>query len=38
MALVPSDRKVKVGESVELGMPMDKLHVFDPETERSLTV
>ena len=38
VALVPSDRKVKVGESVDFTLPMDKLHVFDPETERSLTV
>jgi multiple sugar transport system ATP-binding protein len=38
VALVPSDRKVKVGESVDFTIPMDKLHVFDPETERSLTV
>jgi multiple sugar transport system ATP-binding protein len=38
VALVPSDRRVKVGESVDFTIPMDKLHVFDPETERSLTV
>jgi multiple sugar transport system ATP-binding protein len=38
VALVPSDRKVKVGEMVDFTIPMDKLHVFDPESERSLTV
>ncbi len=38
VALVPSDRKVQVGETVDFVIPMDKLHVFDPETERNLTV
>jgi multiple sugar transport system ATP-binding protein len=36
VALIPSERKVKPGEQVELGVPLDKLHVFDPETEQSL--
>jgi multiple sugar transport system ATP-binding protein len=36
VALIPSDRRVKAGDQVELGVPLDKLHVFDPETERSL--
>jgi multiple sugar transport system ATP-binding protein len=36
VALIPSDRKVKSGEQVELGVPLDKLHVFDPETEQAL--
>ena len=36
VALIPSDRKVKPGEQIELGVPLDKLHVFDPETEKSL--
>jgi multiple sugar transport system ATP-binding protein len=36
VALIPSDRTVKAGDQVELGVPLDKLHVFDPETERSL--
>jgi multiple sugar transport system ATP-binding protein len=36
VALIPSERKVKAGEQVELGVPLDKLHVFDPETEKSL--
>ena len=38
VALVPSDRQVKVGETVDFIIPMDKLHVFDPKTERNLTV
>ena len=36
VALVPSDRQVKPGQDIELGVPLDKLHVFDPETERAL--
>jgi multiple sugar transport system ATP-binding protein len=36
VALVPSDRKVKPGQDIELGVPLDKLHVFDPETEQAL--
>ena len=36
VALVPSDRQVKVGENVEFSIPTDKLHLFDPETEESL--
>jgi multiple sugar transport system ATP-binding protein len=38
VALVPSEKKVQVGDTVELAIPADKLHVFDPETEESLTV
>ena len=37
VALVSSERRLKPGESVELGMPMEKLHLFDPETEKTLT-
>ncbi|HEX6140296.1 MAG TPA: sn-glycerol-3-phosphate ABC transporter ATP-binding protein UgpC [Candidatus Limnocylindria bacterium] len=36
VALIPSDRRVKPGEDIQLGVQSDKLHVFDPETERSL--
>jgi multiple sugar transport system ATP-binding protein len=36
VALIPSDRRVKAGEQVELAVPLDKLHLFDPETEKSL--
>jgi multiple sugar transport system ATP-binding protein len=37
VALVPSDKKVQAGESVEFAIPVDKLHVFDPDTELNLT-
>jgi multiple sugar transport system ATP-binding protein len=36
VALVPSDRKVKIGDNVEFAIPQEKLHLFDPETEESL--
>jgi multiple sugar transport system ATP-binding protein len=36
VALIPSDRNVKTGQQIELSVPIDKLHVFDPETEQSL--
>jgi multiple sugar transport system ATP-binding protein len=36
IALVPSDKKVRAGDEVEFGLPSDKLHVFDPETEQNL--
>jgi multiple sugar transport system ATP-binding protein len=36
VALVPSDRNVKSGQQIELSVPIEKLHVFDPETEQSL--
>jgi multiple sugar transport system ATP-binding protein len=36
VALVPSERQVKPGQDIELGVPLDKLHVFDPETEQAL--
>jgi multiple sugar transport system ATP-binding protein len=36
VALIPSDRNVKSGQKIELSVPIDKLHVFDPETEQSL--
>jgi multiple sugar transport system ATP-binding protein len=37
VALVPSDKKVQAGENVEFVIHVDKLHVFDPETELNLT-
>ena len=37
VALVPSDRKVQPGDNVEFAIVADKLHLFDPETEESLT-
>jgi multiple sugar transport system ATP-binding protein len=36
VALVPSNKKVEVGDPVEFAIPVEKLHVFDPETEESL--
>jgi len=37
VALVPSDKKVQPGEEVQFAIHVDKLHVFDPDTELSLT-
>ena len=37
VALVPSDRQVSAGAQVEFTVPADKLHLFDPETEKTLT-
>jgi multiple sugar transport system ATP-binding protein len=36
IALVPSDRRVKSGDAIELTIPDEKVHLFDPETEKSL--
>jgi multiple sugar transport system ATP-binding protein len=36
VALIPSDNKVKVGDQVTFAVPMDKLHIFDPESEKAL--
>jgi multiple sugar transport system ATP-binding protein len=36
LALVPSDKRVQVGDAVEFVVPADKLHLFDPETEGRL--
>jgi multiple sugar transport system ATP-binding protein len=36
VALVPSEKKVQVGDKVEFAIPQEKLHLFDPETEESL--
>jgi multiple sugar transport system ATP-binding protein len=33
IALVPSDKRVRVGDAIEFAVPADKLHLFDPETE-----
>jgi multiple sugar transport system ATP-binding protein len=37
VALVPSEKKVQAGDGVEFAIPVEKLHVFDPETELNLT-
>jgi multiple sugar transport system ATP-binding protein len=36
VALIGSDKRVRVGDSVEFAIPVDKLQLFDPESERSL--
>jgi multiple sugar transport system ATP-binding protein len=36
IALVSSEREVKVGQQVEFAIPLGKLHLFDPETEETL--
>src|SRR5919204_4789556 len=36
VALVSSDKKVKVGDNVEFTVPTERLHLFDPDTEESL--
>jgi multiple sugar transport system ATP-binding protein len=36
VALLPSEKEPKVGDQVELAVPMDKLHIFDPESEKTL--
>jgi multiple sugar transport system ATP-binding protein len=37
VAVVPSERQVKAGDNVELTVPAEKLHLFDPESEDCLT-
>ena len=37
VALVPSEKKVQAGKQVDFMIPVEKLHVFDPETELNLT-
>jgi multiple sugar transport system ATP-binding protein len=36
VAVIPSGRRVKVGDRVDLGVPLNLIHLFDPTTERSL--
>ena len=36
VALLPSDKKVAAGQNVDFAVPMEKLHIFDPESERTL--
>jgi multiple sugar transport system ATP-binding protein len=36
VALVPSERRVQEGQTIDLTVPADKLHVFDPESEKAL--
>jgi multiple sugar transport system ATP-binding protein len=36
VALLPSDKKVETGQTVEFAVPMEKLHIFDPDSEKTL--
>jgi len=36
VALLPSDKKVVVGDNVQFAVPMEKLHIFDPDSEKAL--
>jgi multiple sugar transport system ATP-binding protein len=36
VALISSDQKVSVGDTVNFSVPMEKLHIFDPESEKAL--
>jgi multiple sugar transport system ATP-binding protein len=36
VALLPSDKKVTPGQDVQLAVPMEKLHIFDPDSEQAL--
>ena len=36
IALVPSDKRVQVGDAVEFAIDAEKLHLFDPETEERI--
>ena len=36
VALVPSDKRVQVGDQIEFAVLADKLHLFDPDTEERL--
>jgi multiple sugar transport system ATP-binding protein len=36
VAMLPSNAQVKVGDKVDFAVPMDKLHIFDPESEKTL--
>jgi multiple sugar transport system ATP-binding protein len=36
VALLPSDKKVAVGDRIDFAVPMEKLHIFDPDSEKTL--
>ncbi len=36
VALIPSDRKVRVNDTVDFMIPIEKLHIFDPESEATV--
>ena len=37
VAVIPSARRVKPGDHVNLGVPLENLHLFDAASEQSLT-
>jgi len=36
VAVIPSERRVQPGQQLELAIPLSRLHIFDPESEKSL--
>ena len=38
VALLPADERLRPGETIDLRVPLERLHLFDPESERSLLV
>ena len=36
VALLPADEQLQPGQEVELGVPVQRLHLFDPESEQTL--
>jgi multiple sugar transport system ATP-binding protein len=36
VALISSDRRVEAGDVIDLRVPLERLHLFDPETEENL--
>jgi multiple sugar transport system ATP-binding protein len=36
VALLPSDKKLSVGDRVDFAVPMEKVHIFDPDSEKTL--
>jgi multiple sugar transport system ATP-binding protein len=36
VAVLPSEEKVGVGDNVQMAVPMEKLHIFDPDSEKTL--
>jgi multiple sugar transport system ATP-binding protein len=38
VALLPTDERLKPGQEIELGIPIERLHLFDPESERRLVI
>ena len=38
MAKVPVEPRLTAGQSITLALPLEKLYLFDPESERALEV